>query len=186
MNTENQIEIKKIYGEYFKDSENESAGIGVTIEIEGIEQELSFNVQLLCGEYLPQMHCQIHNENGDQSDEFSEIESLVFEKAGDDIIELAEKLARNYEEETYEYIDARFKCSINSQSLYIRVNKYDETATLVVFYDDHNANDYSIKYGEREIFDNKEEALEYLEQFRTDDYHDFRGLNNYLSSDKNF
>lgn len=172
-----------------EDGVAESAEVTTQVEISCLDDdsfneddEIVFTVQLSSGEYLPQMGCWLTT-NGEDL-ELSAIETLVFEAFGDKVTRLAEKAARNYMSETFTFHDAGFNCAINNVSLKIRVNNEDGTARLITEDGNHNAaNSYSVSYEEHEEFDSLEDANGFLAQFRTDEHHDFSGLNAYLQYD---
>lgn len=175
------VEILSKSAQYTNDGDCEYSVATVTADVDNERHEVAFTVQLAGGEYLSQMGCWATTTGADFA--FSDIERMIWEVA--EVVSQAEKSASQYELGAYDYLDSEFNCAINSNNLYVRVNKQDGSATLVLKDSSHNSHDYSISYSTNEEFDSKEEAFEFLDQFRTGEHQDCRGLYAYLHQDRN-
>lgn len=174
--------INSICANYCDDKEiGEYAEVSVEAVIDGIKVDSVFTVQLCSGYYEPQNGCWITTDCGDG--DFTVAEQIIYDEV--DIKGEAEKAAKNYHKENFVYHDTGFNCAINSCSLYAREDLRDGTITLVSIDSSHNpACDYGCGSGENETFDDLEEAMEYLNQFRTGDHQDCRSLYAYFNQDK--
>lgn len=170
------VDIIDVSAEY-DCSDGEISVVTVTAKIGNKKVEKSFTVQLDAGEYLPQNGCWIMTNAGDY--DFDKIEHILFSCV--DVAHHAEASAREFENENYTYHDAGFNCAINSNTLRIRENRETGECTLQVVNESHNSADYSSKFKNAEIFENYNNALEFLKKYRTGDYQDCRGLYSYLN-----
>lgn len=172
-----QVTIKSAVATY----DDEIGGIVlVESEIDGESESATFTVQLSeSGVYEGQNGCWITTDGGDL--DFSEVEKVIF--AAVNVVKLAESAARAYDEENYHYHNTRFNCAINSWNLYARENKKTGQVTLVsISSSDTSRVEYGPGLKKHEIFPSLVEAMAHLDQFRTGEHHDFRGLNSYLNS----
>lgn len=156
--------------------------INVTIEaeVDGDVSEVTFNVQTVNGRYMPQMGCWITTNGGDG--EFSLIEKMIFEASN--VVELAQNWYAETVKANWQYHDAGFNASINSQS--VSIKEVDGEFVAVVVNDDFNVNDYNVPETLGEAFDSLEQAQEYLDQFKTDCYHDVQGVADAISDIKRY
>lgn len=146
--------------------------INVTIEAEvgGDVSEVTFNVQTVNGCCMPQMGCWVTTNGGDG--EFSLTEKMIFEALN--VVEVAENWYAETVKAGWQYHDAGFNASINSQS--VSIKEMDGEFITAVVNDDFNANDYNVPETLGEAFDSLEQAQEYLDQFKTGDYQDVQGV----------
>ncbi len=160
--------------------EEEIGGIvEVDAVVDGVSESITFCVQLCAGRYESQNGCWITTTDGDF--EFSEAELVVYEVC--DVIGLAEKSAKEHDEENYQYHDTDFNCAINSSNLYACEEKTTSNVTLVLIDSSHNSVcDYGSSQEELESFESLEAAMDHLKQFRTEDYQDWHGLSAYINS----
>ncbi len=153
--------------------------VAISAEINNKLEEVSFTVQLCGTSYESQNGCWITTNGEDR--EFDENELLIFEAF--DVINLAEKEAKRIDKETYKYHDTNFHCAINSCNLYARENLETGEITLVLIDISHNSDcDYGQAQEEKESFSDLDEAMDFLKQFRTEDYQDCKGLYAYINS----
>lgn len=154
----------------------------IEAEIDGESECATFTVQLSdSGEYESQNGCWITTDAGDF--QFTDIEKLIYSVAN--VVELAEKEASAHDEEAYIYHDTHFNCAINSWNLYARESKDTGVVTLVLINSSHNsATDYGPGREERETFASLDEAMAHVEQFRTGENQDIRGLYAYINSNE--
>ncbi len=138
----------------------------------------SFIVQVSnAGDYEPQNGCYFHgcSDNDFSHNEFSMEEKLISKCI--DIPSLVEDEFKG----TYELYDAGFHCAIDSRNLYIKENATGDEYTIVTLNESHNSSfDYGEKMKEYDSFDSHEEAMEFLEQFRTNEHYDCKGFYNFL------
>lgn len=146
--------------------------INVTIEaeVDGDVSEVTFNVQTVNGYCMPQMGCWVTTNGGDG--EFSLTEKMIFEALN--VVEVAENWYAETVEAGWQYHDAGFNASINSQS--VSIKEMDGEFITAVVNDDFNVNDYNVPETLGEAFDSLEQAQEYLDQFKTGDYQDVQGV----------
>jgi len=176
--TINKITITAFDVEYDEDI---GSTVNVQAEVNDEQNTYSYTVQLSCGKHESQNGCWITTQAGNM--EFTAYEELVYELF--DVVGEAEKAAKDYNESTFKDHDTNFNCAINSVNLYARESLEDKSVTLVLIDNSHNsACDYGQKEDEREAFENMEDAMEYLEAFRTEAYQDCQGLYAYMNSNK--
>ena len=162
------------------DEENTESDVEVKAIVDKEEVEVTFHVQLSCGKYESQNGCWITTTWEDL--EFDEDEEIVFNLAKDEIINAAEAAFHRLMNDKYIDYDTNFNCALNDCNLVAREKKETRKVTLVMINSSHNSvSDYGSKEEERETFNNIDEAMKFLEQFRTDDHHDFAGLHAYLN-----
>ena len=168
-----------------EDSENVGNTIEVLATINASNVKVYFTVQLTSGQYEPQNGCWIFGADGEDL-VFNAEEKAVFDHAGDQIISAAENAAEIYDLENYSYHDSGFNSSLNGWSLSLREDNDTGEIKLVSFKDSHNSErDFGAgEHTHHGSFSNLEAAKSFLEQFRTDDYWDLRGLDNFYTHDQ--
>lgn len=152
----------------------EEFGIEVTATAAGKEE--TFYVQLTDNKYRNDLGCWVTTDTSDGDIDQDDYQDFDVSQ----IIEAAEKHAseefiNNYDEEEIE-----FNCSINSCSVYMRIEKNTDEVELVIK-DTGYVGDYQRRYKETGVkFENRSEAEEYANKFRTDDYQDCSGLYQFM------
>lgn len=150
--------------------EGDDIDVTIDAEIDGELNQVAFNVQTVNGLHMSQMGCWITTNGGDG--EFSLTENMIFEALN--VVEVAENWYAETVKAGWQYHDAGFNASINSQS--VSIKEMDGEFITAVVNDDFNANDYNVPETLGEAFDSLEQAQEYLDQFKTGDYQDVQGV----------
>lgn len=173
----NSDDVRNIKIELDEENGNHIAFIDCLIDDK--KTECGFIVQTTnAGDYEPQSGCYFH---GNSDNSFTHNEFSIEEKLISKLIDIP-LLVENKLLETYKLLETDFNCTINSCNLYIKENKTGEKYTLVTLDDNHNSScDYGDKMTEYDSFDSHKEAMEFLDQFRTNEHHDFQGFNNFLN-----
>jgi hypothetical protein len=158
--------------------------VEIEADIDGEKQYATFTVQLgETGEYEPQRGCWITT-NGGEDMSFQECETMIYHCCN--IPDLAERSAKIANHETFDFHNTKFNCLVNNSSLKAKVHKTTGETTLVLVNESRSSrHDYHSGQEERETFESLNHAMEFLAQFRTEDHHDFRGLNAYLNYNSN-
>jgi hypothetical protein len=167
----------KVTNVSFEYDEDYGCNVLIDAEINGHSDNAVFTVQMSeKGEYEIQNGCWITTTGEDM--EFSKNEQLMFDAY--DVIGEAEKHVKKLINARYKMHDAGFNCAINSCNLYVREDKENSTFDIVSIDSSHNS---ACDYGQGMTvhssgYDSLAEAMKYLNQFKTDDHHDFTGLSN--------
>lgn len=133
------------------------------------------SVQLTGGEHKPSLHCLVFF-NDEEAGQGTEQEEYMCAKA----VEAAEKYYEDRIEDDFEDHSLPFNCSMNNDSYYLRVSK--ESGEAVIISRGHYRNDYESRIGSLKTFSNEEDAWEFINSFKTDEYHDLEGLNAMLNN----
>ena len=150
--------------------EGDDIDVTIDAEIDGELNQVAFNVQTVNGLHMSQMGCWVTTGGGDC--EFSLTEKMIFEALN--VVDIAENWFAETIKAGWKYHDAGFNASFNSQSVVIK--EKDGEFIVAVVNDDFNTNDYNVPEMLGQTFDSLEEAQEYLDQFKTDDYYDIQGV----------
>lgn len=165
----------------FGDLEGDEVDVNVTVTglINGEHSEGTFNVQMCNGYHLSQMGCWITTNGGDG--EFSFLERILY--TATEVVDVAESYCAAHKAENITYHDTGFNASANSQSVAIKEERDgdDATFTILLVNDDFNRNDYNMPETKGIVFDNLEEAKEWLDDHRGDEHYDFEGLKRVIS-----
>ena len=164
----------------FGDLEGGEIDVNVTVTglINGEHSEAIFNVQMCGGLYLSQMGCWITTNGGDG--EFVFLERVLY--TATEVVEAAESYYAAIKAENVTYHDTGFNASIANQSVVIKEERGDDTTfTILMVNDDFNRNDYNVPETKGIVFDNLEEAKEWLDDHRGDGHYDFEGLKRVIS-----
>lgn len=147
-------------------------GEGIKKAIEETSFEVTYEsgdtviVQLTGGNFKGCLGCLVFfNDDEDYDEENEEIENMVA-----NAIKYVENYVKNYVDETYTKKELGFNCSLNNADFYLRVNKETGEAEIV---GENQYNDaYKTNLDVLAKFDSEEEAREFVDKFKTDDYND--------------
>lgn len=98
----------------------------------------------------------------------------------DKAIEAAEKHEKERIKKGFTGVELPFNCSMNNTSYLLLIDNDDGAAHLIS--EGHYNDDYSPAFGVIKSFIDKEEALQFINGFKTNEHHDFKGLNDMLNS----
>lgn len=98
----------------------------------------------------------------------------------DKAIEVAEKHEKERIETGFTRVDLPFNIPLNNRDYMLLIDNDDGAAHLIA--EGHYNDDYSPAFGVIKSFIDKEEALKFCNSFKTNEYHDFKGLMDMLSS----
>ena len=133
------------------------------------------SVQHTGGEHKPSLGCLIFF-NDEEASQDTEQEEYMCQAA----IEAAEKYYEDRLENELEDHSLPFNCSMNNDSYYLRVAK--ESGESVIISRGQYHNDLQSRIKNLKTFDNEKDAWEFINSFKTDDHHDFTGLNAMLNN----
>lgn len=148
--------------------------IAATFSVDGERQYQSyeFNVQTLGGVYMPQMGCLI-SIDGKCDGSLSEDEGLFM--TAFDVSGIAENAMDDFETLNTTYYSTRFNTALSGNEAFVR--ELDGKFTIVIIDNAFNRNDYATPiYISSTSFDSLDDAFQYIDQFRGNDFSDAEGL----------
>jgi hypothetical protein len=136
------------------------------IQVEFFDSQ-KVRVQLAGGDYKPALGCLIFV--NDEEHDSGENEELV-----EAAIDAAEKFAASQLAENFTDHALGFNAAFNNNSFCLRVENESDAAQIVS--EAHSYNDYDEAFEILKSFDSESAGWAFVNQFKTDEHHDFVGL----------
>lgn len=146
----------------------------VEVTVNDQNQQVTLTFQTCNGRFETQNGCLVLGTDGT---ELTALEDAVYAAVHDELIESVHRTADSVLDGMYAYHETGFRCQLNNCDLLLRERIQQGDVELVLYDNSYNSVcDYGQAIVKLKSFHALDSARQWLDQYRTSDYHDFSGM----------